>query len=276
MTYVVAEIGINHNGDIDLAMEMIRAAKACGCDAVKFQKRTIDVCYTQEFLDSPRESPWGTTQRDQKQHLEFDDDQFRAIRIQCRYLGIHFAASAWDHTSLMMIDGLGPDWHKIASPMVTNLPFVKSVAALGRPVFISTGMCTEADIDAAVKLLPQIDYHVTILHCVSVYPCPDHLLNLQMIQTLRKKYPSYHIGYSGHETSVSPSVVAAVLGAEVIERHFTLDRASYGSDQAASLEPAGMKSLVDQVNKIGAMMGDGFKTMCLDEKRNAKKLRYWL
>jgi N-acetylneuraminate synthase len=272
--YVIAEVGINHNGDLQLAKQLIDMAADAGCDAVKFQKRTIDLVYDSVTLDSPRDSPWGTTQRDQKNGLEFGITEYQEIDIYCRERGIPWTASAWDIPSLDFIEAFDPPFHKVASAMVTNLPFLREVASLGRPTIASTGMCDVSDIDLLVDVFREADTPLGLMHTVSTYPSDEATLNLQVINTLKARY-GVAVGYSGHEPSVSPSVVAAALGAQFLERHITIDRSMYGSDQAASLEAAGLRQLVATVRKLPLMLGDGVKAWAPGEAEVAKKLRYW-
>ena len=273
--FVIAEIGINHNGSVEIAKSLIEMAKHAGCDAVKFQKRTVDIVYTPEQLAQLRESPWGTTQGEQKRGLEFGREQYDEIDRFCRGLDIPWFASAWDIPSQQFLRAYNCSYNKIASAMATNLPFVKEVASERKPTFISTGMCSWQDVDAALEILRAHDCPTVLMHTVSEYPCPEELLNLQLIPELRRRY-NLPIGYSGHESSVSPSVIAAAFGAVAIERHITLDRAMYGSDQAASLEKPGLETLVAQLRKLPRIVGDGEKRMTPAEAAVAKKLRYWL
>jgi N-acetylneuraminate synthase len=272
--FVIAEVGINHNGDMDLAKQLIDMAVDVGCDAVKFQKRTIDLVYTQEVLDAPRESPWGTTQRAQKEGLEFTLQQYEEIDEYCRDKGIAWSASAWDIPSLDFIERFDPPFHKVASAMLTHDMFIQAVASKGRLTLISTGMATLEIIDDVVEVFREAGTQFVLLHTVSTYPSPETDLNLLTIQTLQQRY-GVPVGYSGHEPSVSPSVVAAVLGASVIERHITLGRYLYGSDQAASLEQSGLRQLVSIVRKIPAILGTGEKNWAPGEREVAEKLRYW-
>lgn len=273
--FVIAEIGINHNGSVEIAKSLIEMAKHADCDAVKFQKRTVDIVYTPEQLAQQRESPWGTTQGEQKRGLEFGREQYDEIDRFCRALDIPWFASAWDIPSQQFLRSYNCSYNKIASAMATNLPFVKEVASERKPTFISTGMCSWQDVDAALDILRAHDCPIVLMHTVSEYPCPEELLNLQLIPELRRRY-NLPIGYSGHESSVSPSVIAAAFGAVAIERHITLDRAMYGSDQAASLEKPGLETLVAQLRKLPRIVGDGEKRMTPTEAAVAKKLRYWL
>lgn len=271
MTYIIAEIGINHNGDIRIATDLIKAAKAAGADAVKFQKRTVEIVYA-GHIDDPRESPWGTTLGQQKNGLEFGQIDYNVIDYVCRTEGIAWSASAWDKQSLSFLASYNLPWNKVASAMATNLDFLAAVNAQRKPVYLSTGMCTFADIEAAMQALK--DCEITLMHCVGTYPCREEDLNLAMIGVLEAKY-GLPVGYSGHEASVSPSVIAAAIGAVAVERHITLDRSMYGSDQAASLEPHGFETMVAQIRKLPVIMGDGVKRITEDEAKVAKKLRYW-
>lgn len=271
---VVAEIGINHNGDVEIAKQLVRISHEAGCSAVKFQKRTIDLVYSERILSSPRESPWGVTQRDQKLGLEFSLEQYREINGYCAELGIDWSASAWDIPSLHFVEAFAPSFHKVASAMITHLDFLKEVADLGRLTLMSTGMASLEDVDRAVKVFEGSKAPLILLHTVSTYPTPEEHLNLSTIQSLHERY-GLPVGYSGHEASVSPSIVAASLGAVVIERHVTLDRTMYGSDQAASLESNGLRQLVSVVEKIPMLLGDGQKDWAPGEREVASKLRYW-
>jgi N-acetylneuraminate synthase len=272
--FVIAEIGINHNGDLDLAKRLIDVAQAAGCDAVKFQKRSIDVVYAPEVLDQPRESPWGTTQRAQKEGLEFGEAQYDEIDRYCRKLGIDWFASAWDVGSQHFLAKYKLRYNKIASAMLTNRALVEAVAAERKLTFVSTGMCTLAEVDAAVDILRAADCPFILMHTVSTYPTPEAELNLIAMETLRKRYGA-SVGYSGHETSLEPSVMAAMLGAVAIERHITMDRAMYGSDQSASLEPGELHALVDRLRVLPGLLGDGEKRITAGEQAVANKLRYW-
>lgn len=272
---MIAEIGINHNGDIRIAKELMLLAKSTGCDAVKFQKRNINKVYSQEFLDSPRESIWGNTQRDQKQGLEFSKSDYEEIDDFAKKIGITWTASAWDLDSLDFIEKFNPPFHKIASAFITNIEFISATAALNRLTFLSTGMSTLSDIDRAVEIFREKKCPLVLLHCVATYPAKKEILNLRAISTLKQRYPEIPIGYSGHESNVSPTIVAVSLGAVVVERHITLDRAMPGSDQAASLEPAGLRNLVGAIKQIPAELGTGLKEYMPGEEETAKKLRYW-
>ncbi len=272
--YVIAEVGINHNGDIELAKKLIQLAHKNGCDAVKFQKRTIDIVYTAEELAKYRESPFGTTQREQKEGLEFGKEEYDEIDRYCKELGIDWFASAWDFESLKFLDAYDCPFNKVASAMTTYTPFVEAVAAQGKPTFISTGMCTDAELDAAVAIFRARQCPFVLMHTVSEYPAPMEILNLQAIHRLRERY-GVPVGYSGHEPNVTPSLIAATCGAVAIERHITVDRAMYGSDQAASLGPQGWAQLMPLLRMLPRVMGNGVRTITENEKKVAKKLRYF-
>ncbi|MGC1302360.1 MAG: N-acetylneuraminate synthase family protein [Caulobacteraceae bacterium] len=272
--FVIAEIGINHNGDLELAKQLISAAHDAGCDAVKFQKRTIEVVYSPEVLDQPRVSPWGSTQREQKSGLEFGEAEYAEIDRYCRELGLEWFASAWDVPSLDFLDRYELRYNKVASAMLTNRAFVEAVAARRKLTFVSTGMSSLDDVDAAMAIFSEQACPVILMHTVSTYPTAEDELNLATIETLRQRYGS-PVGYSGHEASIEPSVIAAMLGAVAVERHITLDRTMYGSDQSASLEPGELKQLVRQLRALPAMLGGGEKSITEGEATVAKKLRYW-
>lgn len=272
--FITAEIGINHNGDIEVAKQLIKTSHDIGIDAVKFQKRSIDIVYTDEMLKTHRDSPWGTTQREQKEGLEFTEEEYNEIDRFCKELGIIWYASAWDIPSQNFLKKYNLPVNKVASAMATNLDFINCVAEEKKPTFLSTGMCTMPQIKEAVEIFIHHNCPLVLMHTNSEYPSPLENLNLKMISTLKEEF-SLNVGYSGHESSVSPSFAAVCLGAVSIERHITLDRAMYGSDQAASLEPVGFKSLVSMVRKLNKTYGDGIKEITEVEKTVAKKLRYW-
>ena len=272
--FTIAEIGINHNGDVDLAKKLIDIAKECNCDSVKFQKRSIDIVYTEDFLNSPRESPWGITQRDQKEALEFDKNDYDEIDRYCKEIGIHWFASAWDIPSQTFLRQYNLKFNKVASPMVTHLDFLQIVAEEQRPTFISTGMSTYDDIDQAVAIFQQNECPFVLMHCVSEYPLSESLINLRSIIELRDRY-SCPVGYSGHEPTMIPGALAAMMGAVAVERHISVDRSMYGSDQSASLEKKGLAHLVDYIRSIPIIIGDGEKRVTEGELQNAEKLRYW-
>ena len=272
--YVIGEIGINHNGDIEIAKKLIDMAKSAGCDAVKFQKRTIDIVYSKDVLDAPRESPWGKTQREQKEGLEFTEKDFDEIDAYCKQADIDWFASAWDVPSQDFLKKYDAPFNKIASAMTQHVELLKVVAAEKKPTFISVGMCTHEDINRAVEIFKTQECPIVLLHTVSEYPAPEEALNIRGIVKLREKY-GVPVGYSGHEPSVSPSVMAAMMGAVAVERHITLDRAMYGSDQSASLESHGLETMVAQIRKIPVILGTGEHKITEGEKVIAGKLRYW-
>ena len=234
--FLIAEIGINHNGDISIAKQLIDAASDSGFDAVKFQKRTIDKVYTKEFLDAPRESPWGNTQRDQKEGLEFSLNEYREIDSYCKEKKIQWSASAWDLDSQLFLQQFNCAFNKVASPMLSHIPLLKSIASENKKTFISTGMATLEEIDEAVKIFKDANCPFELMHCNSTYPMNDIDANLLCIPMLKERY-GCSVGYSGHESSLIKVCISAVaLGATSLERHITLNRTMYGSDQAASIE----------------------------------------
>ena len=273
--FIIAEIGINHNGDLDLAKELIDVAADAGSDAVKFQKRTIDLVYTSEFLDGARESPWGTTQREQKEGLEFGIDEYKEIDSYCRKIGIEWFASAWDLESQKFLKQFDLKYNKIASAMIVYEELLRSVASEGKHTFISTGMSSIDDIDKAVDVFSSLNCPFTLLHCKSTYPMRDEDANLNAINTLRNKYKC-DVGYSGHEVGLAVSYGAAAFGISALERHITLDRAMYGSDQASSIEPSGFRMLVGAVRKIDEALGDGVLGYIEKEIPIAENLRQHL
>ena len=273
--YVIAEIGINHNGSIDIAKELIDIAVDSGCDAVKFQKRTLDVVYTKETLNQPRKSPWGTTQRQQKEALEFSIEEYDEIDRYCNSKNIDWFASSWDIESQKLMRKYDFPFNKVASAMSINLSFLEVVASEKKPTFVSTGMTELKDIDQIMAIFKKYDCPIMLMHTVSTYPSKIEHLNLNCITTMKERY-KIPIGYSGHEVSVSPSIVAATLGASAIERHITLDRSMYGSDQSASLEAVGINKLTNVLRSIPAMLGDGKKKILKEEEIIASKLRYWI
>jgi len=270
--YVIAEIGINHNGSIEIAKQLIDVAVDAGADAVKFQKRTIDLVYTQEMLAAPRQSPWGLTQREQKEGLELSEEDYWTINDYCSEKGIDWFASAWDIESQRFLRQFQCKKNKIASAMIVYQPLLKMVAEEGKHTYISTGMSKASDIDKAVEIFQKNNCSFELMHCVSTYPMSDEDANLRRIESLRKKYQC-NVGYSGHEVGLSVSFAAASLGISSLERHITLDRAMYGSDQSASIEPAGFKMLLGGVRKIEKALGDGRLDMNPKEVGVAEKLR---
>jgi len=268
--YVIAEIGINHNGDVDLAKRLISVAVAAGCNAVKFQKRTIEIVYTPEELAKPRENPFGETNGDLKRGLEFDYDDFVEIDQYCRAVKIPWFASAWDEPSVDFINRFDVPCFKIASASLTDDNLLRHTRATGKPILLSTGMSTLAEIDHAVEVLGKQD--LVLLHACSTYPAYYEELNLNAIRTLAERY-GIPVGYSGHESGLPSSVAAVALGACIVERHITVDRAMWGSDQAASLEPNGITKLVSYIRVVERAMGDGVKRVLDREQPILKKLR---
>lgn len=270
--FIIAEIGINHNGSLDIAKQLIDVAKEAGADAVKFQKRTVDLVYTQEFLDSPRESPWGKTQRAQKEGLEFNAEQFREIDRYCKEKGIDWFASAWDVESQKFLRQFDLRYNKIASAMLVHEPLLRMIAEEKRHTFISTGMSDIQHVERAIEIFREAGCSFELMHTISTYPMDDEDANLNRIKTLRERF-GCDVGYSGHEVGLAVSYAAAALGITSLERHITLDRAMYGSDQAASVEPSGFRMLVGAVRKIEKAMGDGRLEMNPKEAPIAQKLR---
>jgi len=268
-TYVIAEIGINHNGDINLAKQLIDKAKQSDCDAVKFQKRTIDVVYSQEELDTPRTSPFGTTTREQKNGIEFDMKEFKELENYSNNLGLDFIVSCWDYNSLDDVENnLNVKYHKIASAMLTDKGFLEKLNDTGKPVIVSVGMATEEEIDSALNILDNVEY---VLACTSTYPTKPEEVNLKYITTLKNKYPNLKIGFSNHHNGLDACVGSIVLGSDCVEFHITIDRTMYGSDQPASIEDA--CDLVGGIRKMELMVGDGVKKVYDSEKPIAEKLR---
>ncbi len=271
----IGEIGINHNGSLNLAKKLIKKAKEIGCDYVKFQKRTVNKVYSEKYLNQKRISPWGKTQKEQKEGLELNYEEYRSIHKYCSKIGMKWFASAWDDESLEFLKKFNLDYNKIASPLITNLDLIEKIAKQKKHTLISTGMSKYKDIDKVVKIFREKKCKFTILHCVSEYPCEEKNINLINMIYLKKRYKC-KIGYSGHESSLTPSVIAAMLGAEVIERHITLDRKMYGSDQASSLSVDGFKRMIVMVKKINKVLGKKKDFITKNERINAKKLRYWI
>ena len=273
MVFITAEIGINHNGDIEIAKKLIDIAKKCGCDAVKFQKRTVEKVYSKETLDSPRDSPWGKTTRDQKLGLEFNKNEYDEIDAYCKEKKIEWFASAWDIDSQLFLGNYQLKYNKIASAMLTSVELLNIVAEEKKHTFISTGMSTIDQISHAVKIFKNSDCPFELMHSNSSYPMKPNEANLLCIKTLKEKF-NCDVGYSGHESSgYSVSLPAAILGATSIERHITLARDMYGSDQAASLEPVGLERLVRDIRALNLIMGDGVKRIYPSEIPVMKKLR---
>ena len=271
--YLIAEIGINHNGDINIAKKLIKNAKDCGFDSVKFQKRTIDIVYDKKTLDTPRESPWGTTTREQKFGLEFEKKEYDEIDKYCKDLKIDWFASAWDIDSLKFLENYNLKYHKIASAMIVDSKFLNEVAKTQKHTFISTGMSSKENIDNAVNIFKKNSCSFELMHCVSTYPMKIEDANLITINQLKDEY-NCKVGYSGHENGVVVSLAATMLGITSLERHITLDRTMYGSDQAASLELTGMKNLSSSIEKVLISIGEPSLGKIIDEEIPiAKKLR---
>jgi len=270
--FIIAELGINHNGDMEIAKQLIDVAKTAGADAVKFQKRTIELVYTREMLDLPRESPWGTTQREQKEGLEFGLEEYQEINAYCKKKEIEWFASAWDIESQKFLRQFDCKYNKIASAMIVYDDLLKEVASEKKHTFISTGMSEFEQINRAVEIFREADCSFELMHCVSTYPMNDEDANLRCIKTLRDRYQC-DVGYSGHEVGLAVSYASAALGITSLERHITLNRAMYGSDQAASVQADGFRQLVAGIRKIEKAMGNGNMFMNDKEITIAKKLR---
>jgi N-acetylneuraminate synthase len=271
--FLIAEIGINHNGDMSIAKQLIDAAADAGFDAVKFQKRTIEIVYTKEFLDSPRESPWGNTQRAQKKGLEFSSEQYKEIDQYCKSKNIQWTASAWDIEAQKFLQQFNCTFNKVASPMLGHIPLLRLIASEKKRTFISTGMSTLEEIDAAVEIFKEANCPFELMHCNSTYPMKDEDANLLCIPMLQQRY-SCQVGYSGHESSlIKVSVTAVGLGATSVERHITLDRTMYGSDQAASIEANSLRNFVDSIRLVPRILGTGVKKLNNSEMRAREKLR---
>tara|TARA_B100001564_G_C20634667_1_gene669092 strand:+ start:378 stop:1223 length:846 start_codon:yes stop_codon:yes gene_type:complete len=271
--FLIAEIGINHNGNLDIAKKLIDNAITTGFDAVKFQKRDINKVYSKELLDSPRESPWGTTQRDQKEGLEFGEKEYDEISDYCKRKKIIWFASAWDNNSLDFLDKYNLNYNKVASAMIVDLEFLRNIASRKKHTFISTGMSSTENIDNAVKIFNDADCNFELMHCVSTYPMSSEDANLKTINALKAKYKC-DVGYSGHENGVIVSLAAVSLNISSLERHITLDRTMYGSDQAASLEFKGMVELNNSIKKMLLSFGEEkIGHITEEEKKIANKLR---
>ena len=275
--FIIAEIGINHNGDLDIAKKLIDNAALAGCDAVKFQKRTVEDVYSPEELDVYRESPWGTTNRQQKNGLEFDLDDYKVIDAYCKEKDIEWFASDWDLKSQEFLGQFDLKYNKVASAMLTLTPLVEAIAKQKRYTFISTGMSTMEEIENAVKIFKKFKCPFELMHCVSTYPMKNEDSNLTMMQTLREKF-SCKVGYSGHEEGLQISLAAAAMGASSIERHITLNRSMYGSDQSASIEPVGLFRLIRDIRIIAKALEPQPKGILNAEVSIREKLAfpYWL
>jgi len=270
--YIIAEIGINHNGSIILAEKMIDGAVFAGCDAVKFQKRTPELCVPKDQWNIERDTPWGRmTYIEYRHKVEFDFDQYSEINEYCNAKKIDWFASPWDEEALEFLEQFNPIMYKVASASLTDRILLKKMRATGKPIMLSTGMSTMDEIEEAVKFLGR--ENLLIAQSTSTYPCALNELNLRVIQTLKQKFPEVPIGYSGHETGLAPTLAAVALGATFVERHITLDRAMWGTDQAASVEIGGMFRLVKDIRDIENALGDGIKKVYESEQKNIQKLR---
>ncbi len=275
LPFFIAEIGINHNGSLDICKELIDEAKSAGFDAVKFQKRDIETVYTKEYLETYRESPWGKTQYSQKRGLEFSHEDYKFIDNYCKEQNIDWFASAWDIKSQIFLRKFNKKYNKVASPMIKHFPLLNEIASEKKYTFISTGMSEIEDIDKAVAIFEKHKCPFELMHAVSTYPMADEDANLNCINTLKERY-NCKVGYSGHEVGIVVSLAAVALGISSLERHITLDRAMYGSDQAASVEPTGMRNLISSSKKIVLSMGNGVKKIISEEIPIAIKLRQHL
>ena len=272
---LIAEIGINHNGSVNLAKRLIDVAKDNGFDYVKFQKRTPEISTPEYQKEVMRDTPWGKmTYLDYKKKIELSLKQYDQINSYCKKKKIKWFVSCWDINSLNDMKKYKFDYHKVASAMITNYPLLNAIAKTKTKTIISTGMCSDKDVEKAVKIFKKHNCKFSLLHCVSTYPASENDLNLNCIKSLKKKYKC-EVGYSGHETSVSPTILAYILGASIIERHITLDRSMWGTDQAASLSEDGIRNLSKIINKLPKTLGNGKKKFLKEEKKIAKKLRYW-
>lgn len=270
--YIIAEIGINHNGSIALAEKMIDGAVFAGCAAVKFQKRTPELCVPKDQWNIERDTPWGRmTYIDYRHKVEFDFDQYSEINEYCNQKGIDWFASPWDEEALEFLNQFNPIMYKVASASLTDFSLLKKMRSTGKPIMLSTGMSSMEEIEEAVKVVGK--ENLLIAQTTSTYPCVLNELNLKVILTLKQKFPEVPIGYSGHETGLAPTLAAVALGATFIERHITLDRAMWGTDQAASVEIGGMFRLVKDIRDIEKALGDGIKKVYESEQKSIQKLR---
>ena len=273
MVFIIGEIGINHNGDIEIVKQLIETAKSCGCDAVKFQKRTVEKAYSKEILDMPRDSPWGTTTKDEKLHLEFGKDDYDVIDKFCKEKNIIWFASSWDVESQLFLRQYDLKYNKVPSAMLTNIDLLQTIAEEKRKTFISTGMSTMEEVKEAVKIFRNNDCPFELMHTNSSYPMQPEEANLKCITTLKNEFDC-DVGDSGHEVTASIiSFTAVMLGATSIERHITLNRTMYGSDHAASLEPHGLELLIRDLKLLEIILGDGVKKVWPSEIPKLKRLR---
>lgn len=270
--FIIGEIGINHNGDLEIAKKMIEGAKHAGCNAVKFQKRTPELCVPKDQWNLERDTPWGRiTYLEYRHKVEFGEKEYEEIDRYCKELGIMWFASCWDEPSVDFIEQFNPPLYKTPSASLTDFELLKKHKALNKPIMMSTGMSTMEQIEAAVNFFGTDN--LLLAHATSSYPCKNEELNLRMIETLRKKYPTIPIGYSGHEVGLAPTWAAVALGACFVERHITLDRAMWGTDQAASVEMGGLQRLVSNIRDIEIALGDGIKKVYESERSQIQKLR---
>jgi N-acetylneuraminate synthase len=273
--YLIGEVGINHNGSVQLAKKIIRVAKKNNFDAIKLQKRDLKICIPKDQQDILRDTPWGRmTYLNYKKKIELSKNDFQNIIKFCKKVKIDIFCSAFDVNSLKFLKQFKFRYNKIPSAMITNIKFIDAVAKERKKTFISTGMCEMKDIIKAVKIFKKHKCKFVLMHCVSEYPCPENNLNLNMITSLKKKFKC-EVGYSGHETSVSPSIFSWIMGATYIERHITTDRSLWGTDQAASIEPQGMAALAGILKKAHTFFGSGRKRISLVEQKMLKKFKYW-
>ena len=271
--FVIAEIGLNHNGDLELAKKMINIAAEAGCDAVKFQKRDPELCVPIDQRKKMRETPWGyISYMEYRYKVEFDKKDYDIIDKECKNVNIQWTASCWDENSLEFIDQYNIPFHKVPSALLTNISFHEKLLETKIPIIFSTGMSTMEEIDQCIRLYSNTKSDYALLHCTSTYPCPLNELNLKMIDTLKSRY-NVPVGYSGHEPGLVPTLAAVALGASIVERHITLDRSMWGSDQASSIEPGGLKRLVNGIRDIEIALGDGKKVVYDSEIPILKKLR---
>lgn len=270
--YIIAEIGINHNGNIDIAKKLIDVAKKAGCDAVKFQKRNPDVCVPEKQKSIMRETPWGyISYLDYKYKVEFEKEEYDIIDEYCKKNEIHWFASPWDVDSVNFLSQYNIPALKVPSASLNDKELLFAMAKTNIPIIISTGMSTQNEVDEAISILK--DSELAVLHCVSTYPTPTNELNLNVIKTFQSKYPNFIIGYSGHETGLSTTYAAVAMGAKIIERHITLDRSMWGTDHSASIEPHGLKTLVSNIRDVESALGDGIKAVTPGEVPIREKLR---
>jgi len=270
--FIVGEIGINHNGDVEIAKKIIAGAKHAGCDAVKFQKRTPEICTPKDHWNIERDTPWGRmTYIDYRYKVEFGEKEYSEIDNYCKEIGITWFASCWDEKALEFIEQFNPPLYKTASASLTDFELLEKHKKLNKPVMMSTGMSTMEQINNAIAFMDK--NNLMVAHATSAYPCKNEELNLKMIETLKNKYPEIPIGYSGHEVGLAPTWAAVALGANFVERHITLDRAMWGTDQAASVEVGGMERLVANIRDIENSLGDGIKKVYDSELGQIKKLR---